>query len=39
VIPRHVCEKCLEYMRVYKNSEGYILKCPECEAAREKDND
>jgi len=39
VVPRHVCEKCLEYMQVDKNSEGYTLKCPECEAAKDKESE
>ena len=39
MVPRHQCENCLEYMQVEKTSEGYVLKCPECESAQEKDNE
>lgn len=35
VIPRHVCEKCLEYMYAEKTSSGYVLICPCCEKAKE----
>ncbi len=39
MIPRHVCEKCLEYMRVDKTSDGYALRCPECESAKDREGD
>ena len=39
MVPRHVCERCLEYMQVEKTSEGYVLRCPECEALKDKENE
>jgi hypothetical protein len=39
VIPRHVCEKCLGYMCIEKTSAGYCLKCPDCEEAKNKEED
>ena len=39
MIPRHVCERCLEYMKVNKTSEGYALICPCCEAAKDSDDE
>jgi len=37
VISRHLCDICLEYMKVEKIGEEYILKCPLCDKKKERD--
>ncbi|MDP2926117.1 MAG: hypothetical protein Q8N99_07105 [Nanoarchaeota archaeon] len=31
VFSRHVCDKCMSYMKIEKIGEDYILHCPGCE--------
>ncbi len=39
VIYRHLCEKCLGYMKIEKIENNYFLICPDCERKNDDNED